>query len=223
MGLEVWAGCSRKNLRADARVQPRAGGDIERYEKPFAVVLLVASVIWIRSARRKQTVAALTVILLLGFSLGLQGFATAANFLDLLRSISKLGILGLGMGLIVISRGIDLSEVAMMAGSWCVALTAIPRGLPPFWAAVLALTICVAVGLFTASWSLSLKRRRCSSRSHRFDVGWLVRYWSLAPPMGRGDGRKDSADRLMRPRGVPSPADRRIRSPIGTLALTEAE
>jgi ribose/xylose/arabinose/galactoside ABC-type transport system permease subunit len=72
---------------------------------------------------------------LLGFSLGLQGFATAANFLDLLRSISKLGILGLGMGLIVISRGIDLSEVAMMAGSWWVALTAIPRGLPPFWAA----------------------------------------------------------------------------------------
>jgi hypothetical protein len=123
-------------------------GDIERYEKPLAVVLLVASVIWIRSARRKQIVAALTVILLLGFSLGLQGFATAANFLDLLRSISKLGILGLGMGLIVISRGIDLSEVAMMAGSWCVALTAIPRGLPPFWAAVLALTICVAV------WSL---------------------------------------------------------------------
>ena len=97
---------------------------------------------------QEQIVAALTVVLLLGFSLGLQGFATAANFLDLLRSISKLGILGLGMGLIVISRGIDLSEVAMMAGSWCVALTAIPRGLPPFWAAVLALTICVAVGLF---------------------------------------------------------------------------
>ena len=97
---------------------------------------------------QEQIVAALTVVLLLGFSLGLPGFATTANFLDLLRSISKLGILGLGMGLIVISRGIDLSEVAMMAGSWCVALTAIPRGLPPFWAAVLALTICVAVGLF---------------------------------------------------------------------------
>ena len=107
---------------------------------------------------QEQIVAALTVVLLLGFSLGLQGFATAANFLDLLRSISKLGILGLGMGLIVISRGIDLSEVAMMAGSWCVALTAIPRGLPPFWAAVLALTICVAIGLFDAT----ILYKRCS-------------------------------------------------------------
>jgi ribose transport system permease protein len=97
---------------------------------------------------QEQIVGAITIVLLIGFGFGLQGFATTANLLDLLRSISKLGILGLGMGLIVISRGIDLSEVAMMAGSWCVALAAIARGLPPFWAAVVALAICVGIGLF---------------------------------------------------------------------------
>jgi len=96
---------------------------------------------------QEEVVAALTVVLLIGFALALPGFATTANFVDLVRSISKLGILGLGMGVIVISRGIDLSEVAIMAGSWCVALAAIPRGLPPFWAAVTALAICVAIGL----------------------------------------------------------------------------
>jgi ribose transport system permease protein len=96
---------------------------------------------------QEQVVAAFTVVLLIGFALGLHGFATTANLLDLVRSISKLGILGLGMGLIVISRGIDLSEVAIMAGSWSVTLAAIPFGLPPFWAAVIALAICVAIGL----------------------------------------------------------------------------
>src|SRR5580700_213196 len=96
---------------------------------------------------QEEVVAALTVLLLIGFALALPGFATTANLIDLVRSISKLGILGLGMGVIVISRGIDLSEVAIMAGSWSVTLAAIPHGLPPFWAAVIALAICVAIGL----------------------------------------------------------------------------
>jgi ribose transport system permease protein len=96
---------------------------------------------------QEQIVAALTLVLLIGFGLGLRGFATTANLLDLVRSISKLGILGLGMGLIVISRGIDLSEVAIMAGAWSVTLAAVPHGLPPLWAAPVALAISVAIGL----------------------------------------------------------------------------
>lgn len=71
---------------------------------------------------QEQIVLLITVGLLLAFAVLLPGFASVANILNLLRSISILGILGLGMGLIVISRGIDLSEVAIMAGSWSVAL-----------------------------------------------------------------------------------------------------
>src|ERR1700739_503422 len=70
---------------------------------------------------QEQIVLAITVLLLIVFGLTLNGFATVSNLLNLLRSISILGVLGLGMGLIVISRGIDLSEVALMAGSWGVA------------------------------------------------------------------------------------------------------
>ncbi len=89
----------------------------------------------------------ITIAFLILFSFTLKGFATVANILVLLRSISILGILGLGMGMIVISRGIDLSEVAIMAGSWCVMLNAIQHGVPPLWAAVFALVICLAIGL----------------------------------------------------------------------------
>ncbi len=96
---------------------------------------------------QEQIVLLITIALLIVFSFTLKGFATVANMLVLLRSISILGILGLGMGMIVISRGIDLSEVAIMAGSWCVMLNAVQHGLPPLWAAVFALVICLAIGL----------------------------------------------------------------------------
>jgi ribose transport system permease protein len=95
---------------------------------------------------QEQIVAALTVILLVVFTLTLPSFASASNLLNLVRSVSILGILGLGMGLIIISRGIDLSEVAIMAGSWSIALVAHQHGLPVFWAAALALAIAVGLG-----------------------------------------------------------------------------
>ncbi len=83
---------------------------------------------------QEQIVLLITIALLVVFGVTLPGFASVANLLNLLRSISILGILGLGMGLIVISRGIDLSEVAIMAGSWSVALIEIQKGMPIFWA-----------------------------------------------------------------------------------------
>jgi ribose transport system permease protein len=96
---------------------------------------------------QEQIVLLITVVLLLAFAVLLPGFASVANILNLLRSISILGILGLGMGLIVISRGLDLSEVAIMAGSWSVALIEMQRGVPIFWAVLIAVAIAVAIGV----------------------------------------------------------------------------
>jgi ribose transport system permease protein len=106
---------------------------------------------WWRGLSRlsqEQVVAGVTVLLLIIFAFALPGFATTPNILGLVRSISILGILGLGMGLIVISRGIDLSEIALMACPWAVALIANQHGLPPLWTAVLALAIAVSIGIF---------------------------------------------------------------------------
>jgi ribose transport system permease protein len=96
---------------------------------------------------QEQIVLLITIALLIGFGLTLHGFATLANLLNLLRSISILGILGLGMGLIVISRGIDLSEVAIMAGSWAIGLIEIQKGVPIAWACLLALAIALTIGV----------------------------------------------------------------------------
>jgi len=96
---------------------------------------------------QEQIILAVTVVLLVVFAAMLPGFSTIANLLNLVRSISILGILGLGMGLIVISRGIDLSEVAIMAGSWAVGLIEIQHGMPILWASLLALAVALVIGL----------------------------------------------------------------------------
>ena len=96
---------------------------------------------------QEQIVLLITIALLTAFSLTLNGFATLDNLLNLLRSISILGILGVGMGLIVISRGIDLSEVAIMAASWSIALVEIQQGMPAGRACLVALGLALMAGL----------------------------------------------------------------------------
>ncbi|HLG82157.1 MAG TPA: ABC transporter permease [Bradyrhizobium sp.] len=96
---------------------------------------------------QEQIVLLITIALVIVFGLTLNGFATVANLLNLLRSISILGILGLGMGLIVISRGIDLSEVAIMAGSWSIGLIEIQHGMPIGLACLVALGLALIIGV----------------------------------------------------------------------------
>ncbi|HYM33241.1 MAG TPA: ABC transporter permease [Candidatus Cybelea sp.] len=70
---------------------------------------------------RKQRVTQQTivfgifVVLFAGFSLFLPGFFGADNMLTLLQNVAILGILGLGMAIVVIGRGIDISLVASLA------------------------------------------------------------------------------------------------------------
>ncbi|HUH84311.1 MAG TPA: ABC transporter permease [Stellaceae bacterium] len=96
---------------------------------------------------QEQIILLVTLGLLVVFSVVLPGFATAANLLNLVRSVSILGILGLGMGLIVISRGIDLSEVAIMGGSWIVTLMELNAGMSMPAALLLGLAVALTAGL----------------------------------------------------------------------------
>ncbi len=49
------------------------------------------------------------------FSIFLPGFLSSGNMLGLLQNVAILGILGLGMAIIVIGRGVDISMVAILA------------------------------------------------------------------------------------------------------------
>src|ERR1700722_5614306 len=98
---------------------------------------------------RKQRVTQQTivfgifVVLFLVFSLFLPGFFSADNMLGLLQNVAILGILGLGMGRVVIGRGIDISLVASLAVLAGLVLQMVQNGhsVPAAFAAAIALTL----------------------------------------------------------------------------------
>jgi ribose transport system permease protein len=86
----------------------------------------------------QQTVVfGLFVLIFVGFSIFLPGFLGIENLLTLVQGVSTLGILGLGMALVVIGRGIDLSMVAVLVVSPGLMLQMAQDG-HPLWLAVLA-------------------------------------------------------------------------------------
>ncbi|MEQ1806673.1 MAG: ABC transporter permease [Burkholderiaceae bacterium] len=68
-----------------------------------------------QAVSQQAIVFAIFVLMLLGFSVFLPGFLNGPNLLGLLQNVAILGILGLGMAVIVIGRGIDISMVAVLA------------------------------------------------------------------------------------------------------------
>src|SRR5579863_4324878 len=69
---------------------------------------------------QEKIVLLIAIALFCAFSFFLKGFLRPENILTLLRSVSTLGILGVGMALVVIGRGIDLTIVAIyaMSAAW---------------------------------------------------------------------------------------------------------
>ena len=88
-------------------------------------------------------------VLFLGFSVFLPGFFATQNILNLLRSVSVLGILGLGMAIVVIGRGIDLSMVALLAipSGLVLQMLQVGHGLP--FALAVGLGLAVVTALIT--------------------------------------------------------------------------
>src|SRR6201988_4657311 len=68
-----------------------------------------------RRIGQQGIVFAVFTALFVVFALTLRGFFTTENMLTLLQNVAVLGILGLGMALVVIGRGIDISLIAALA------------------------------------------------------------------------------------------------------------
>jgi ribose transport system permease protein len=102
-----------------------------------------------RSFRLSQEtiVFAIAAAMFVLFSLFLKGFMTAGNILSLVQNVSILGILGIGMALAIIGRGIDLSLIANMAISVAWVLNMANTGTPLLLAIGCGLALCLFIGL----------------------------------------------------------------------------
>ncbi|CAN7596581.1 ABC transporter permease [Rhizobium sp. LjRoot254] len=96
---------------------------------------------------QERIVFAIAVVLFVIFSVTLNGFWQPSNLLSLVQNVSILGILGIGMALAIIGRGIDLSMVSTMGMSVAWMLTLYNNGMPISLAFLLALGFAALVGI----------------------------------------------------------------------------
>jgi ribose transport system permease protein len=77
---------------------------------------------WVRSVAvsQEKILLLIAIVLFCVFSVFLNGFLSSGNLLSLVRGVSMLGILGVGMAFVVIGRGVDLTIVASyaMSAAW---------------------------------------------------------------------------------------------------------
>ena len=171
-----------------------------------------------RRLTQEGIVFALAVVLFATFSLTLGNFLTPGNLIALVRSVSILGILGLGMGLVVISRGIDLAMVATMVVAVLLGAGADHafRHVPLGWAVAMGAAFVVVVGL--VSGILVAYAARAGHFHHaRRRPGGLRRRPGVAVPGGRaehaGTTRASSSSLATRHRARRTDADRHLRDP----------
>lgn len=99
-------------------------------------------------ASQQAIVFGLFLLLFTGFALFLPGFATADNLLTMVQNVAILGILGMGMAVVVIGRGIDISMIASLAVPSGLLLQTMQGGHDLATAAALSLGLSLAFGLF---------------------------------------------------------------------------
>ncbi len=96
---------------------------------------------------QERIVLALAAALFCAAAIGLPGFLAPDNLIAVVRSVSVLGILALGMAIVVIGRGIDLSSVAIMAMSVAWYLQLLGAGISDGAALGMVLAGVVGIGL----------------------------------------------------------------------------
>jgi ribose transport system permease protein len=101
----------------------------------------------LRGLNQARIVLVVVVLIFGAAAIALPGFLTAPNLIAIVRSIAVLGVLALGMSVVIIGRGIDLSMVAVMAMSVAWYLQLLGDGMSDQAALALVLGGVLAFGL----------------------------------------------------------------------------
>lgn len=102
---------------------------------------------WAKGITQEHIILFVAAVLFFLFSILIPGFTSRAHIYMLLRNVSVLGIFAVGMAIVVIARGIDLSQVAVgiMSAAWTIKL--INEGAGIGYAVVLGLLLATLIGL----------------------------------------------------------------------------
>jgi len=98
----------------------------------------------------ERVVAVAALILVIVFSLGIDGFATLGNLRVILSNSASLAVLSCGMAVVIISRGLDLSLIAQMVAGATIFGILISSGVAAPVALLVAVIAMVAIGFLNA-------------------------------------------------------------------------
>ena len=96
---------------------------------------------------QEEIIFAIAVVVFGVFSFLVTDFLSAGNIVSMVQSVSVLGILGLGMAITILGRGIDLSMVASMSVAIAWMLVQLNAGAPLVQALPMAIAFSVLVGI----------------------------------------------------------------------------
>lgn len=98
----------------------------------------------------ETVVLAVTLALIATFTLTVDGFAARGNLAVILSNSASLAILSCGMAVVIISRGLDLSIVAVMVAGATTYATCVQAGLGGGMALVITALVIMVVGAINA-------------------------------------------------------------------------
>ena len=98
---------------------------------------------------RKLVSAGLLMVLIIVFTISSDYFLTFNNFMEIFRDASVVGLIGIGVTMVILTAGIDLSTGSIMALTGMTMANIYRYTLLPIWAMILAgLFIATLAGLF---------------------------------------------------------------------------
>lgn len=86
-------------------------------------------------------------VLLIFFSVATEGFLSSTNIFNILRQVAVNGIAAVGMTMVIITGGIDISAGSMMGVASVCCATLMVSGVHPVFAVVLVLVLGLMIGL----------------------------------------------------------------------------
>ncbi len=91
------------------------------------------------------------IAMIVFFSLSTKSFLSARNFTNIVRQISVVGICAVGMTMVILTGGIDLSIGSVIGITSAIAAVMMSGGLPIWLAAAAALALGVAIGFVNST------------------------------------------------------------------------
>ena len=102
---------------------------------------------WAKGSNQEVIVLLTAVIVFFLLSIFVKGFLSVENILLLVRNVSVLGTFAVGMAIVVLGRGIDLSQVATMAITSAFLVDMIKQDVSIPIAIIIALGLAIIFGL----------------------------------------------------------------------------